>query len=53
MKLTIFGGTGGVGSRLVSMAIESGHRVTAFARNHLIATIRELRISKLPKALRP
>lgn len=33
MKLTIFGGTGGVGSRLVPMAIEAGHTVTAFARN--------------------
>lgn len=33
MKLTIFGGTGGVGSRLVPMALEAGHSVTAFVRN--------------------
>ena len=33
MKLTIFGGTGGVGSLLVPMALEAGHEVTAFARN--------------------
>ena len=33
MKLAIFGGTGGVGSRLVPMALEAGHSVTAFARN--------------------
>jgi len=33
MKLTIFGGTGGVGSRLVPMALDAGHAVTAFARN--------------------
>lgn len=33
MRLTIFGGTGGVGSLLVPMALEAGHAVTAFARN--------------------
>ncbi len=33
MKLTIFGGTGGVGSRLVPLALDAGHDVTAFARN--------------------
>ena len=33
MKLTILGGTGGVGRHLVTMAIDAGHEVTAFARN--------------------
>ena len=33
MKLTILGGTGGVGRHLVTMAVEAGHEVTAFARN--------------------
>lgn len=33
MKLAIFGGTGGVGRRLVPMALDAGHAVTAFARN--------------------
>ncbi len=33
MKLTIFGGTGGVGRQLVPMALDAGHDVTAFARN--------------------
>jgi putative NADH-flavin reductase len=32
MNLTIFGGTGGVGSRLLPLALEAGHRVTAYAR---------------------
>ncbi len=39
MRLTIFGGTGGVGSHLVPMALEAGHTVTAYARN----------VSALPK----
>ncbi len=39
MRLTIFGGTGGVGSHLVPMALEAGHTVTAYARN----------VSTLPK----
>jgi putative NADH-flavin reductase len=33
MKLTVFGGTGGVGSHLIRLALDAGHRVTAFARN--------------------
>lgn len=33
MKLTIFGGTGGVGSQLIPLALDAGHDVTAFARN--------------------
>ena len=33
MKLTVFGGTGGVGSRLIPMALDAGHFVTAMARN--------------------
>ena len=33
MKLTIFGGTGGVGRRLIPMALDAGHTVTAYARN--------------------
>lgn len=33
MKLTIFGGTGGVGRQLVPLALDRGHAVTAFARN--------------------
>lgn len=32
MKLTIFGGTGGVGSQLIPLALDAGHEVTAFAR---------------------
>lgn len=32
MKLTIFGGTGGVGQYLVRQALEDGHDVTAYAR---------------------
>lgn len=32
-KLTIFGGTGGVGSQLIPLALDAGYRVTAFARN--------------------
>ena len=33
MRLIIFGGTGGVGSHLVSQALAAGHSVVAFARN--------------------
>lgn len=33
MRLTIFGGTGGVGSQLIPLALDAGHDVTAFARN--------------------
>lgn len=33
MKLTIFGGTGGVGRQLIPLALDAGHQVTAFARN--------------------
>lgn len=33
MNLTVFGATGGVGRVLVSMALEAGHRVTAFVRD--------------------
>lgn len=33
MHLTIFGGTGGVGSRLVAQALDDGHGVTAFVRD--------------------
>ncbi|MEM1349157.1 MAG: SDR family oxidoreductase [Myxococcota bacterium] len=33
MKLSIFGGTGGVGSQLIPLALDAGHDVTAFARN--------------------
>ena len=32
MKLTIFGGTGGVGQYLVRQALDDGHDVTAYAR---------------------
>lgn len=32
MKLAIFGGTTGVGSRLIPMAPDAGHEVVAFAR---------------------
>lgn len=32
MKLTIFGGTGGVGARLVEQALDAGHEVCAHAR---------------------
>lgn len=33
MKLLIFGATGGTGRKLVELALEQGHKVTAFARN--------------------
>lgn len=33
MKLTVFGGTGGVGSHLVPQALAGGHTVVAFVRN--------------------
>ncbi len=33
MKITIFGGTGGVGRHLVGLALDAGHEVTAFARS--------------------
>jgi putative NADH-flavin reductase len=33
MKLLIFGATGGTGRELVDQALESGHEVTAFARD--------------------
>jgi putative NADH-flavin reductase len=33
MKLTIFGGTGGVGRKLVALAVEQGHDVTVVARS--------------------
>jgi putative NADH-flavin reductase len=33
MKLTIFGGTGGVGSKLVKQALEAGHEVTVVVRD--------------------
>lgn len=33
MNVTILGGTGGVGRRLVTQALEAGHAVTAYARN--------------------
>lgn len=32
MKLTIFGGTGGVGSQLIPQALDAGHEVVAYAR---------------------
>jgi putative NADH-flavin reductase len=33
VKLAILGGTGGVGTRLVAMALDAGHSVTAYARD--------------------
>ena len=33
MKIIIFGATGGIGSQVVSQALEQGHTVTAFARS--------------------
>jgi len=33
MKLTIFGGTGGVGTKLVDLAVDAGHDVTVVARS--------------------
>ena len=32
MKLTIFGGTGGVDSQLIPQALDAGHEVVAYAR---------------------
>jgi putative NADH-flavin reductase len=34
MKIIIFGATGRVGSKLVEQALEAGHTVTAFTRDH-------------------
>ena len=33
MKLTVLGGTGGVGRHIVTQALDAGHDVTAFARS--------------------
>src|SRR3954468_4303414 len=33
MNLTVFGATGGIGSHVVSQALDAGHQVTAYARN--------------------
>ena len=33
MKLTVFGGTGGVGRQLIPMALGGGHSVLAYVRN--------------------
>ena len=33
MNITIFGATGQVGKRIVQMALNQGHHVTAFGRN--------------------
>lgn len=33
MKITVIGATGGIGSAIVAQALESGHHVTAVARN--------------------
>jgi putative NADH-flavin reductase len=34
MKLIVFGATGSVGTHLVNQALQQGHSVTAFTRNH-------------------
>lgn len=33
MKLTVFGGTGGIGRQLIRQALDAGHQVTALVRN--------------------
>ncbi|GIH15626.1 NAD(P)-dependent oxidoreductase [Rugosimonospora africana] len=45
MKLTVFAATGGIGRRIVDLALDAGHEVTAVARNprDLPAAVRAVR----------
>ena len=45
MKVTVFGASGRTGSHVISMALDRGHEVTAFARNPDKLTIEHKNLS--------